>query len=347
MIFFRSFFIVCGDCASMCYCSIDCKDKDWKIHEHECKIFKDHYETLSDHTERFLLRLYLTLKHFPDERFKSHEIPRTDPPLYRSYVDLKIQPEDVKKDETKFGPFENILKNFHRVGIEFDREELFECFCKIMANTFAIDDDDMFTIGTSIFIVESVFEHSCDPNADLVFNGIDLEVRAIKNISSSEKITISWTDRQYSREDRQKLLKESFYLTCLCNKCSADNEDGKFCLIVSNLFYWNFLFFFFADIDYEDFRRKLVKMDDLFGEHKFKECLNLGQELLLIYHKIYGEYNQVISRHMFRVCCLLIGQSDVGRLEKVSFLKKTKDFIKITHGHKHRLHNSLQQLDFL
>lgn len=211
ILFFRSVFKNCEGCDAIFYCGNNCEKEDRKIHKFECKIFEDHYETLNDTTERFLIRLYLTLKHFPEKRTQKHKIPRTDPKAeYRSYDDFRTQREEIEKDKTKMECFENILKKFLEIGLEWDREELFECFCKIMSNTFAINNRDRITIGGGIFIRESIFENSSDPNADLIFDGNNLEVRAIKNISSTEEVTVRRGDLQFLLEKKktlQELLK--------------------------------------------------------------------------------------------------------------------------------------------
>ena len=215
----------CGGCRRMYYCNRDCQKKDWKIHKHECKIFK-RCQRLPDLKRRMILRLFLTLKHFPDKRTQQHKIPGTDPPQYRTYDDLRTVREEVQKDEEIIETFENVLEDFQLLGIECDREEIFDCFCKVMGNYFTIENGSILPIGSSIFVLETVFAHSCNPNADLIFYGNNIEVRAIKQISPGEKITISRVDLKHSRVIRKKMLETNF-ITCSCSKC-IDEEDGKF-----------------------------------------------------------------------------------------------------------------------
>ena len=228
----------------MFYCSKECQKKDWRIHKLECKIFKDHYEgikpeDLSSSYERFhdhyrlLLRVHLTLEQFPDQGVESFKIPGTDPAQYRSYDDLRTCKEKIKIDEERSLIFKMILRIFFEAGINFDREKLFEHFCKILINRFIIENFDFEAIGLSIFVLESGLEHSCVPNASLVFNGINLQVRALKNISKDEKITINYvtiyiSNGIISQESRQKILKERYYFTCSCPKCLEYKEEGMF-----------------------------------------------------------------------------------------------------------------------
>ena len=213
----------CSGCDHMFYCSENCRNRDLKIHKYECEIFKNHYELFHYPTRRLLLRLYLTLKHFPDKRFG------TDSSQALNYEDLISHRDEIQKDEKKLETFENILKDFHQAGINCDREELFECFCKIISNTFTMENINTIPIGLSMFVMKS--NHSCDPNADLLFNGVNIKVRALKNISSTDKITVSLVDLKNSRKTRQELLKQSRYIMCTCSKCTNDNENGKFLYI--------------------------------------------------------------------------------------------------------------------
>ena len=79
-----------------------------------------------------------------------------------------------------------------------------------------------------------------------------------------------------------------------------------------------------------------------FDEGRLKKTLNLSQKVLPIFHKIYGEYHQKISHHMYRTC--LIFTQDDDKEEKLAFLEKTKNCIKITHGPNHNLYRLMQRL---
>jgi SET and MYND domain-containing protein len=49
-------------------------------------------------------------------------------------------------------------------------------------NGFNILDPEMLSIGTGIYLACSVIDHSCDPNAVAVFEGITIHIRALKDI---------------------------------------------------------------------------------------------------------------------------------------------------------------------
>lgn len=49
-------------------------------------------------------------------------------------------------------------------------------------NGFNILDPEMMSIGTGIYLGCSVIDHSCDPNAVAVFEGITIHIRAVKDM---------------------------------------------------------------------------------------------------------------------------------------------------------------------
>lgn len=55
-------------------------------------------------------------------------------------------------------------------------------------NGFNILDPEMLSIGTGIYLACSVIDHSCDPNAVAVFEGITIHIRALKDIP-----VLDWT----------------------------------------------------------------------------------------------------------------------------------------------------------
>ena len=81
------------------------------------------------------------------------------------------------------------------------------------------------------------------------------------------------------------------------------------------------------------------------GKTIYKKSFTLGQEILPILNKIFGEYHKEISHHMFELCKLLLKQSDVEQAEKLSFIEKTRNHIKITHGSTHSLYSSAEKLE--
>jgi len=61
--------------------------------------------------------------------------------------------------------------------------------------------------------------HSCDPNAVVVFEGAYLTFRALKDIHEKEEIFISYIDSTLPFHRRQNELLKRYYFRCSCVKC--------------------------------------------------------------------------------------------------------------------------------
>merc|ERR1711894_22716 len=85
----------------------------------------------------------------------------------------------------------------------------------------------MGTIGWAIYLLPSIIDHSCEPNAMVAFQGgKNITVLSIKDISVLEKhldfakdVSISYIDCLEPTEERRKLLREQYFFECNCTKC--------------------------------------------------------------------------------------------------------------------------------
>lgn len=58
----------------------------------------------------------------------------------------------------------------------------FNSFFQMCVNGFNILDPEMLSVGTGIYLGCSVIDHSCDPNAVAVFEGVTIHIRAVKDM---------------------------------------------------------------------------------------------------------------------------------------------------------------------
>jgi len=84
--------------------------------------------------------------------------------------------------------------------------------------------------GTGLYLLHSKANHSCSPNAEIVFpfNNNELVINATSSIEPGEEILISYLeccDLERSRHSRQKMLRENYLFTCDCSKCAAEYAD--------------------------------------------------------------------------------------------------------------------------
>lgn len=95
------------------------------------------------------------------------------------------------------------------------------------ANNFAINDKDMFPIGEATYPIAALFNHSCRPNAVVMFDGAHASMHAIEDIEPGKEITISYIDAAHSRIYRQKTLREKYCFECQCDRCGGGKDESK------------------------------------------------------------------------------------------------------------------------
>ncbi|KAG7279950.1 hypothetical protein CRUP_009925 [Coryphaenoides rupestris] len=72
----------------------------------------------------------------------------------------------------------------------------------------------------------SLLNHDCRPNCAVVFQGTQLLLRAVKDISPQEELLISYIDTLAVTADRQRQLSDQYHFTCSCQRCGSQAMDG-------------------------------------------------------------------------------------------------------------------------
>ena len=129
---------------------------------------------------------------------------------------------------------------------------------KFATNTFTISSPALAPLGACVSPVVALINHSCDPNAVIVFPRVmtkdqepQMQVVALKHISPNEEVAnpgftslpitylfqilTAYIDTTLPRDDRRKQLRETYYFTCHCRLCSppaneaVDVREAMFC----------------------------------------------------------------------------------------------------------------------
>lgn len=95
---------------------------------------------------------------------------------------------------------------------------------KLLINSITLVTQTFDPIGIAFDPLASLINHSCDPNSVMIFNGRSLSVRALKEISKGEEITISYIDNTSPTHKRQGELAERYFFECGCLRCTSGNE---------------------------------------------------------------------------------------------------------------------------
>jgi len=272
--------------------------------------------------ERLLLRLWLIWRQDKTLFDKQHQLIDGSS---RCFNEMMSHLEQIKADTDRITFFEKICHNFRSCEIEYDKTQLLLLFCRVCVNSFSILNEDLNEIGTGIYIESSVFDHSCLPNAAPVFNGISLDIRAIKNIPAGQSIRINYVDLKANKDKRQTQLRRQYYFDCKCEKCESISD---------------------ANIDFSLVKRLDVELDELIANgNDWHQAYSIGVKSIPVYHQIYGDYHPDISVQLMRVVKIgVLIQEDVDRNQLMDLFLHLQKSLSITHGPKHQLTTFLHDI---
>lgn len=110
-------------------------------------------------------------------------------------------------------------------------EHLLDFCCSFPTNSFALTTPDLANVGVAISPVVALANHSCYPNAVVVFpNGPlkkdGMHIVAIADINPDEEIVTSYVDVSNPPKIRQLELKERYHFDCTCSLCTKPDRDA-------------------------------------------------------------------------------------------------------------------------
>jgi SET and MYND domain-containing protein 5 len=127
--------------------------------------------------------------------------------------------------------FANWVKNVSEIEMSDEKrqevDDLIDSIYSIFNDTVG---DFLNNEGSGLYTLQSKFNHSCLPNAEIKFpfNNHTLHVVALRDINDGEEICISYLDEcqiEMSRHSRQKYLQENYLFLCECVKCLQQIDD--------------------------------------------------------------------------------------------------------------------------
>jgi SET and MYND domain-containing protein len=172
----------CSRCKFVFYCSKECQKSDWEFHKIECKGISSISPQVPTDTVRLILRLLVnkTMANkmvLPRGMKWGLDLLTTNAPRYSEELKeiLSHQIMGVK-----------ILTQDS--SISFKMEDAFEIACKLVSNTFSLLNWEMNTIGSGVYLMPSLFNHSCNPNVIAIFDGFNLKLRTIRPVESGHQV---------------------------------------------------------------------------------------------------------------------------------------------------------------
>ncbi|WOH00595.1 hypothetical protein DCAR_0519963 [Daucus carota subsp. sativus] len=208
----------CSSCQVVWYCGSICQKSDWKLHQLECqalsRLDKNRLKSLTP-SIRLMVKLFIRKK-LQSEKI----IPATYMDNYKLVEALVSHMSKVDEKQlllyAQMANLVNVILQWPDISIK----EIAENFAKLAANAHTICDSELRPLGTGLYPVISIINHSCLPNSVLVFEGKMAVVRAVQPVPRGSEVLISYIETAGSTITRQKTLKEQYYFTCTCPRCS-------------------------------------------------------------------------------------------------------------------------------
>ena len=99
--------------------------------------------------------------------------------------------------------------------------------CMVMCNSSRLVSPTFDPLGLALDPRSSVINHSCTPNAVVVFDGPKLSVRALEKVGSGKEVLISYIDSSGPFGVRQAELKDQYFFQCKSNKCRLGTKSPQ------------------------------------------------------------------------------------------------------------------------
>lgn len=215
----------CSACQLSWYCSKACQKKEWMFHREECKGHQKIAPYIAKDTTRLMLRLVIKSKIVNDHERNVEIFGQR-----RCFDELMTHSKEIKSDPVRIKEFLQICESLRAfVSEDFvlpHPNELLEFYGKICINTISICDKELRQIGAGLYLGPSLLDHSCRPNAVVIFDGKVLNLKCIEPIYDGQKITISYIELLNTKARRCEELENCYYFQCTCSLCVDNEKDA-------------------------------------------------------------------------------------------------------------------------
>jgi len=229
----------CAQCHAVLYCSEECRANDAPQHKAECDFLKAYHKQRPGGATggmRLVLRLLWELEKRTGGGAPSgwdifaklfQEVPLEAPRCEDDTAPLAVFRKERAKTlrhemDTKAANLKRMMGN-----MALTQEDIMSALAKLQANGIGICNADGGNLGTGVYPLAWLFNHSCDPNVLLSFRGLHLQARAMRDIVPGEALTIGYTELYETTEVRQRSLFAAKGFQCLCPRCEARLDAGE------------------------------------------------------------------------------------------------------------------------
>uniref|UniRef100_A0A915EDL7 MYND-type domain-containing protein n=1 Tax=Ditylenchus dipsaci TaxID=166011 RepID=A0A915EDL7_9BILA len=220
----------CTGCHVARFCDKDCQLLAWKDHKFECKAIKKTTK-VPDIEVRLLGRIVVRHKAICTGKDKDDPNFYKDRTSRRNIMDIWAHTKNIREDPYAMKKFNSIydrLVQFYDSKTLLPKEEIFELHCRDFINRHAISDKAYLKeIGKGLYCDLCAYDHSCRPNTIYVCNGVKATLRPLHagvNLLDRSTTFYSYIDLLCAKQARRKLLKDTWYFNCECERC-VDNSE--------------------------------------------------------------------------------------------------------------------------
>ncbi|CAJ0584664.1 unnamed protein product, partial [Mesorhabditis spiculigera] len=220
----------CIGCGMAIFCNKECQKLGWKDHKAECKGFRTATK-LADIEVRLLGRIVLRYKTITSGKDKEEADFYKDRTSQRQIMEIWAHVDKMRDDEfakKKFNEIYTELTGFYEEKFLLPRDLVFELHCRNYINRHAISDKGyMKEIGKGLYLDLCAYDHSCRPNTIYTCDGFKATLRALNssvNLLDKKNTFYSYIEILCSQQQRRKLLKDTWYFTCECERCMDSND---------------------------------------------------------------------------------------------------------------------------
>ncbi|GAB5358103.1 hypothetical protein AAMO2058_000429900 [Amorphochlora amoebiformis] len=231
----------CSKCKLIGYCSRNCQVAAWKAyHKHECKCMVGLPKRLERLPATALIAGRIILAGLSSGTdAKLPEISKSSPmEKGLAKVGKKAKIRDIslldtlwekKATERKmyYAQQAMTLMNYLKPAIASltsapTANNMAALLSLLDANSYVITDPEMDSIACGVYSVLSMINHSCSPNAIVMFRNKTGQLRTVKSIKKGEEICVSYLDLISTPRERRRNL-----LECQCSRCAIFFHEKK------------------------------------------------------------------------------------------------------------------------
>lgn len=197
-------FKCCSKCKYARYCSTECQRSAWNsYHSRECSALCSLPRRNLSATLLLAIRL-MNSSTFNSKNLSTHyPIQHPDTLLEMERLALSIK-TCLNDTSTKLKKIVKILS-------------------LIRINATKLYDEDFHDYGLGVFYPNCYINHSCNPNCVSIFINSSQYIKAIREISPGEEVTIAYCDIMQPKSERRAFLYSLFNFECHCARCESED----------------------------------------------------------------------------------------------------------------------------